>query len=135
MVPVNNVNLIELLETELTLMENASRDRSDRAARNPNSAFRDSILCINNWFFPEHPQNTCEHSVLMGFVPDQHKNESVPCHYIPLNKTGDTVKSLQQEGNQERLAGAATEWLWNTILRLKEELAESQRGTRSAGAA
>jgi hypothetical protein len=55
----------------------------------------------------------------MQWVPERHKNESLPCHFIPLNPAGETVRSL--EGNQERLEEAVRKWLRDTIQRLRQE--------------
>jgi hypothetical protein len=56
----------------------------------------------------------------MDWVPGEFKTgNSEPCHFIPLNDVGETVKSL--EGQPERLEAAVKSWLRTTIERLKQE--------------
>lgn len=57
--------------------------------------------------------------MLLNVVPEQHKAAGLPCHFIPLNSQGDTVKSLEQTGNRERLEETVKNWLQATIERLK----------------
>jgi hypothetical protein len=55
--------------------------------------------------------------MLMQWVPEQQKQEAMPCHFIPLNQAGATVRSL--EGNQARLEEAVKSWLREKIQELK----------------
>ena len=89
--------------------------------------FQYSVACINHWVDPDHPPDTCDGCILLDFVPDEYKNEKVPCHFIPLNEAGETVNTLQQAGDQERLEGAVANWLRTTLIRLKAELESTER--------
>ncbi|MBI4469873.1 MAG: hypothetical protein HY650_11200 [Acidobacteria bacterium] len=84
--------------------------------------FQYSVACINHWVDPDHPPETCEGCVLLDYVPDEYKQETVPCHLIPLNEAGDTVTSLELTGDEERLEKAVADWLRTTLTRLKSEL-------------
>lgn len=142
----NKRDIIALLETELGVIEAGGYGRPPRARLSeadpwkPKSMFQYSVACINHWVDPLHPPDTCEGCVLLDFVPDEYKNEKVPCHFIPLNEAGDTVNSLEQTGDQERLEKAVANWLRTTLKKLKEELeqelaaesAESDQKTESS---
>jgi len=121
-------DMIALLETELGIIEAGGYGRSPRSRLTeadpwkPKSMFQYSVACINHWEDPDHPPDTCEGCILLDFVPEPYKNAEVPCHHIPLNEAGETVTSLEQTGDQERLEKAVADWLRRTLRKLKEEL-------------
>ena len=123
-------DLISLLEIELGVIEDGGYGRSPRAPRKPKPMFQHSVSCINHWIDPDHPADTCEGCILLDFVPEEQKQCELPCHYIPLNKEGETVDSLEQIGDRERLQEVVASWLRTTIRRLKTEL-ESEQGGRT----
>lgn len=109
-------DLIRLLEAELDFIEGGGyAPRAGEAE--PRPPFYHSLICINHWLVPGHESECHDDCVLLGAVPERHRNESLPCHFIPLNNAGDTVKSL--EGDRERLEEAVKEWLRETIRRLR----------------
>lgn len=120
-------DMIRLLETELDLIESGGYGRSVREPQKPKSMFQYSVACINHWLVPEHAPDTCDGCLLLDFVPDEHKDQGVPCHYIPLNEAGETVASLEEEGDQDRLEEVVKEWIRATIKQLKEKQAKSER--------
>jgi hypothetical protein len=62
-------------------------------------------------------------------VPEDHKEESIPCHFIPLNQRGKSVASLQNAGARERAEEALVKWLDLTIHRLEERFARQVSAT------
>jgi len=120
--PMDARNLVVLLETELGKIEAGGYGRSPREPQKPKSMFQYSVACINHWVDPDHPPDTCEGCVLLDYVPDEHKNEPVPCHIIPLTDAGDTVTTLELAGDEERLEETVADWLRRTLTRLKTEL-------------
>lgn len=124
-------DIIALLETELGKVEAGGYGRSPRSRLSEadpwklKSMFQYSVACINHWVDPFHPPDTCEGCILLDFVPEKYKHEEVPCHFIPLNEAGETVNSLEQTGDQERLEKAVANWLRTTLSQLKAELAEA----------
>jgi hypothetical protein len=68
-----------------------------------------------------HPCNLC---LLYDLVPENSRNETVPCHHIPINQKGDTLSSLDQGYNQIELEESVKTWLRNTIQRLEKERAQ-----------
>ena len=117
-------DLLELLKSELDFIEKGGYGRSVRTPWKETSSFRDSLTCVN-YALPEksHPCSECH---LIDFVPDESRDEEVPCHAIPLNEAGETVASL--EGNQTHLEEALKEWM-------RRKIAELEAARSSAGPA
>src|SRR3954462_13583336 len=103
-------DLLQLLKTELDFIEKGGYGRSVRTPLKPTSAFRDSLTCVN-YALPEkaHPCSECH---LIEFVPRDTQSEE-PCHFIPLNGTGDTVETL--EGSDGKLEEALKECIRERI--------------------
>jgi hypothetical protein len=123
----SKADMIRLLEAELDLIEGGGYGRSVREPWKPVPMFQYSISCINHWFVPNHDPECHEDCALMDFVPDEQKKTGLPCHMIPLNEVGETVHSLEESGNRERLEEAVKEWLRATIKHLKEGLGDSDQ--------
>ena len=119
-------DLLELLKTELDFIEKGGYGRSVREAWKERSPFRDSLTCVN-YALPEkaHPCNECH---LIDFVPDDKRCEEVPCHFIPLNESGDTVDDLDLQGNQSKMEEALKQWM-------RRKIAELEAARANGGAA
>jgi hypothetical protein len=121
---VDSRNVIETLKAELEFLENGGYRQATRRMWKATSLFEDSPICIN---FAE-PGHTfpCSQCLLIDFVPPEHKEDSVPCHHIPLNERGDSIDSAARWGSQEELEGLLKEWLRNAIRRLEADHAHQQ---------
>lgn len=119
----NKADLIRLLEAELDLIEaggyappaghpELTRPLFDRSV---------SMACINHWEVPGHEADCHDNCVLMDAVPEDRKNEKLPCHHIPLNAAGETVSSIESSSGRERAQDEVKRWLRTTIDRLKRE--------------
>ena len=110
-------DLLELLKTELDFIEKGGYGRSVREAWKERSPFRDSLTCVN-YALPEkaHPCNECH---LIDFVPDDKRDEKVPCHFIPLNESGETVEDFEMKDNQSKLEEALKQWMRRKIAELE----------------
>lgn len=102
-------DILELLEFELLFVERGGYGRSVRTPWKPTSRFRDSLTCLN-YALPAK-SHSCSECYLIDFVPDSRRSELLPCHYIPLNEEGDTVLSLEIEGDQNKLEQVLKGWL------------------------
>ncbi len=102
-------DILEVLRSELDFIEKGGYGRSPRTPWKAKSPFRDSLTCIN-YAYPEkvHPCNECH---LIDFVPDDRRSEQIPCHFIPLNDSGETIDNLELEDNQQKLEEALKAWL------------------------
>ncbi|HYW72731.1 MAG TPA: hypothetical protein VE961_17030 [Pyrinomonadaceae bacterium] len=110
-------DMLQLLKTELDFIEKGGYGRSVRTPWKATSSFRDSLTCVN-YALPEksHPCAECH---LIDFVPRDKQREEVPCHFIPLNATGDTVETL--EGNEAKLEDALKSWMREKIREIESD--------------
>ena len=120
--PEDDRDLLEVLKFELSFLEHGGYGRSVRTPWKPTSIFEDSLTCLN-FDDPGHT-HPCDQCLLYAFVPENSRNETVPCHHIPLNQKGDTLASLDRGYNQLELEENLKNWLRNTIQRLEREPAE-----------
>jgi hypothetical protein len=113
-------DVLPILEAELDFLEKGGYGRSVRTPWLSTSVFQDSPSCF---CFPFHDHNdTC---ALMQFVPVERRGEGVPCHYIPLNRAGDTVELLENAGASEQVDDAVKNWLRWKIAELRAERTET----------
>jgi hypothetical protein len=115
-------DILELLKDELDFIEKGGYGRSVRTPWQSKSAFQDSLTCINYGYpYRAHPCNECH---LLDFVSPEHRTESVPCHFIPLNTDGDTIEDLELQDNEAKLEREVSAWLRARIKEIEEERAE-----------
>lgn len=86
---------------ELDFIEKGGYGRSVRTPWQSKSTFQDSLTCIN-YGDPNraHPCNECH---LLDFVDPEHRTEAVPCHFVPLNREGETNEDLEQQDKQAKV--------------------------------
>lgn len=106
-------DLLELLKMELDFIEKGGYGRSVRTPWKETSPFRDSLTCVN-YALPEkaHPCDECH---LIDFVPAEKRGEAMPCHFIPLTESGDTVEDLELAGNQTKMEEVLKHWMRRKI--------------------
>ncbi len=114
-------DLLDVLKFELDFVESGGYGRSVHTPQKPTSIFQDSITCIN--FGDPKRTRPCEECLLMQFVPEEHRKESVPCHHIPLNERGESVEDLEARDNQQKLEESLAAWLRASIRQLESERA------------
>ncbi len=120
----DNRDLLEVLRFELNFIEQGGYGRSVRTPWKPTSVFQDSLSCLN--FGDPQRSEPCEACILMGMVPPEYRNETVPCHHIPLNEAGESLDSLNRGYNQQELEEAVIAWLRKTIDKLERERARQR---------
>ncbi len=125
-IPLNkdDRDLLDILKFELDFVESGGYGRSVHTPQQPTSIFQDSITCIN--FGDPERTRPCEECLLMQFVPEEHRKDSVPCHHIRLNERGESVEDLEALDNQQRLEENLAAWLRAAIRNLEAERAASQ---------
>ena len=122
----NKQVMLEALKLEIKVIEKGGYYPSVRDPRTTPRTFRDSVSCLNLGL--EEKQHPCEECFLIEFVPPELRNSGDdPCHKIPLNERGDTVESLEREGNRDKLQATVLAWLKNTVARLEKEVAAEKR--------
>jgi hypothetical protein len=117
-------DLLEVLKFELEFLEKGGYGRSPRAPWRPKFIFEDSPSCMN-YDSKENPA-PCDECVLMQLVPFDDRKNTIPCRFIPLDESGETLDSLYRHGEQHEIEEAMKGWLRATIARL-EEAREAQR--------
>lgn len=116
--------IIEQLKLEREILKDGGYGRSVHTPWKEERLFRDSITCLNvGEEVRRHPCNEC---LLWEWVPEEHKEEYIPCHYIPLDERGQSIASLEDAGDREQAEKALLEWLNTTIQRLEERLAKEE---------
>jgi len=119
-------DILEILQEELDFIEKGGYGRSVRTPWLPKSIFQDSLSCLNYGYpYRAHPCNECR---LIDFVSPEHQSETIPCHFIPLNETGDTIEDLEGNDSQSKLEEAVKGWL-----RAKISVLERQRASQTTG--
>ena len=115
-------DILELLKEELDFIEKGGYGRSVRTPWQPKSAFQDSLTCINYGYpYRAHPCNECH---LIDFVAPEHQAEEVPCHFIPLTATGETIEDLELGDNQAKAEQTLKHWLRHKIGEVEQERAK-----------
>jgi hypothetical protein len=105
--------IFDKLKQELKILEAGGYDPSTEPPYRMPEVFRDSVSCPNVGV--EFKLTPCSECFLIYFVPPEHRGQENPCHYIPLNKAGDTVASLRGRGNEGQLRAALRTWLRATL--------------------
>lgn len=117
---ISKVELLEKLKTELGSLEYGRNRRSVHMPWEEISFFQDSVTCLNQGL--ESRVHPCGQCMLMAFVPDSNKAESVPCHHIPLDSKGTTIDQLDRGYNRNSVEEAVAAWLRTKIADLEKEL-------------
>lgn len=106
-------DILEVLQAELDFLEKGGYGRSVRTPWIPKSALQDSPTCLNYAYgYKAHPCDECH---LIDFVPIDKRNERVPCHFIPLDESGETIDELEAGTSQLKLETALKSWLKTKI--------------------
>lgn len=119
-----NSDLLETLRFELKFLEDGGYGRSPHAPWRAPYIFEDSPSCLN-FSDPARP-HPCDECLLTQLVPNEHREQEVPCRFIPLNDKGQTVDSLYRTGTQQEIEETLCVWLRREISRLETEQAQEK---------
>jgi hypothetical protein len=122
--PEDNRDVLEVLKSELSFLENGWYKSSPRTQRRPPFIFEDSPTCLN--YGSKQRLLPCSECVLMAFVPQDCRGDRIPCRHISLNVEGYTIDTYYRLGTQEELEVDVADWLRKTIRRLEEESAHER---------
>ena len=112
-------DILELLKQELSFIEEGGYGRSVRTPWLPKSVFQDSLSCLNYGYpYRAHP---CAECCLIDFVKPKDRSQSVPCHFIPLNDTGNTIEEFETRGDEPTIQHAVKIWLQGKISQIEAE--------------
>lgn len=105
-------DIVEVLREELAFLGGGGYRGSVRPWQGK-SIFQDSVTCLNYGYpYRAHPCNECQ---MLDFVAPEHRKEWIPCHFIPLNELGETIDSLEQHDDTNKLEQAVKGWLQSSI--------------------
>lgn len=114
--------MIDQLKLEILIIERGGYSPSVHDPRGELEPFRDSITCLNVGLEEKH--HPCSSCFLSEFVPPELRDSGGDlCHKIPLNARGDSVESLEREGDRDKLQATILAWLKKTVARLEKEVA------------
>ncbi len=123
--PADLKETIEYLKLERGILKDGGYGASVHTPRKVERIFRDSISCLNlDEEVKKHPCSECK---LWEYVPGEHKEEDIPCHFIPLDAQGETIASLEEKGDRSRAEELLLRWLDSTIKQLENKLAQEAR--------
>jgi hypothetical protein len=121
----DKLEMIKQLKFEIQIIEKGGYYPSVREPRHVPENFRDSVTCLNVGL--EEKGHPCSSCFLSEFAPPEVRNSKDDvCHKIPLNDKGDTVESLKEEGDPNKLQANVLAWLKNTVAKLEQEVAASK---------
>ena len=127
--PTDLKQIIDQLKLERDILRNGGYGRSVRTPWKPTKLFRDSVSCLNfDEAIKRHPCNEC---FLWEWVPENHRDEDLPCHFIPLNERGENIASLEDAEDREEAEKALLGWLDSLLAQLEAKLAEEQRAAQA----
>jgi len=122
--PKDDRDILELLKDELEFIEKGGYVRSVHTPWMPKPTFQESLTCLNYGYpYRAHPCSECH---LLDFVNPEHHGTEIPCHYIPLDETGETIENLEATANEAKLERKVSDWL-----RAKINDVEEERSTRA----
>ena len=124
-------DILEILYDELDFIQKGGYGRSVRTPWQPKSAFEGSLTCIN--YADPDQAHSCGECHLIDFVPQEHQQDQVPCHAIPLNAEGATILDLELQENDAKLERGIKNWLRARIIKIEVE--RTIAGTSTIGMA
>lgn len=125
-------DLLDVLRFELDFVEKGGYNPSPREPRKMNFIFEDSPTCMN--YDSKDNPGPCNDCVLMGLVPPEQRNQTIPCRHIPLDADGQTLETLYRQAEPGKIAEIYEKWLRTTIEKLVKQRESRDSGTDSSPA-
>ena len=118
--------IVSLLKQELEYLERGGY--GGKSPWRPVSMFLDSPSCPNR--LDGDRAVPCSECWLFLFVPEKYRAEMNPCHFIPLNRDGETIYSMSRQYTPAEVEAALKIWLAGEIQHLESS---EIRGAASPG--
>jgi len=110
------LDMLDFLRQELAFLERGGYGGA--LPWRPVSIFLDSPSCPNR-LDPER-STPCPECWLYAFVPEEFHQELKPCHFIALNRDGESVDSMSRQYTPGEVETAVQNWLKAEIQRLEQ---------------
>lgn len=117
------VEIIKLLKQELAFLERGGYGGT--MPWRPVSMFLDSPSCPNR--LDVEKKTPCAQCWLFQFVPAHFRQEMEACHFIPLNKSGESVHSMSRQYTPAEVEAALKTWLVAEIQHLETADAKAEQ--------
>lgn len=118
--PKSRLEIVSLLKGELAFLERGGYGGT--MPWRPVSMFLDSPSCPNR--LDGERSTPCSQCWLFQFVPERFRQEMDACHFISLNRDGESVHSMSRQYTPAEVVAALKMWLEAEIRHL--EALESQ---------
>lgn len=105
--------LLQAAKRELGFFDARGYGRPFRSEWRSTLLLRDSPVCIN--FNSTGRQHSCSECPFFPLIPPDDREGIVPCHNIPLDKSGATISAFYRKGTQQALDQRYRDWLCNLI--------------------
>src|SRR5258708_3869282 len=125
----DNRDLLAVLKTELSFLEQGGYAGSEGHPWRPSFVFEDSPSCFN--YNDRDRSHRCTECSLIQLVPDAFRKEKSPCRRIPLNENGETIMDFYQNHTQRELEWALMVWLRKTITHMEHERGKLGKSKRA----
>ena len=113
--PNTRLETLILLKKELEFLERGGYGGA--LPWRPVSMFLDSPSCPNR--LDAERSTPCPQCWLYEFVPAEFSQEIAPCHFIALNKDGESIHSMSRQYTMAEVEQALRQWLKTEIRRLE----------------
>ena len=107
------VLLLEALRQELEFLDSGGYSRTLGDGWRAPLIFEDSPICANHRRCANRAP--CSECTLMPLVRPEFRDEKVPCRFIQLNSSGETLDHLYRHADEHELAGTYRHWLVHII--------------------
>lgn len=119
----SRLEILNFLKQELAFLERGGYGGA--LPWRPVSIFLDSPSCPNR--LDTERSTPCPECWLYQFVPQQFHQEMDPCHFIALNKDGESVHSMSRQYTQVEVEDAVRGWLKAEIRRIEQLESQPER--------
>ncbi|MFZ3263981.1 MAG: hypothetical protein WA172_08270 [Terriglobales bacterium] len=109
------LEIVNLLKRELAFLERGGYGGT--LPWRPVSMFLDSPSCPNR--LDVERTTPCSQCWLFQFVPEPFRQEMNACHFIPLNRDGESVHSMSRQYTAAEVEAALKTWLEGEIRHLE----------------
>lgn len=113
--PNSRLEILDLLRQELAFLTRGGY--GGEMPWRPVHMFLDSPSCPNR-LDVEH-STACHECWLFEFVPERFRHEVDACHFIPLNREGESVHSMTRQYTPAEVEAALKVWLEKEIRHLE----------------
>ncbi|HLV87597.1 MAG TPA: hypothetical protein VKV39_11505 [Candidatus Sulfotelmatobacter sp.] len=120
-------DILDVLRFELSFLEDGGYGRSPQTPWRAPAVFEDSPICPN-FCDPARP-HSCQTCLLEQFVPQDRREEAIPCRFIELTSEGQTVEDFYRLGSQKEMEEALARWLRAQIKKIEAERALAAKPT------